>query len=120
MEIDMHYQATYLAARLAGFDKPQATTIAHAAQYVDESDMSRLQDKDAGFWIRDFKPHPTVQSTNELIRDTVNLWKWDSSTRTGWSEAYLRHLRRVWACFHFLPGNYGPDAPFRACSEPCQ
>lgn len=112
MEIDMHYQATYLAARLAGFDKPQATTIAHAAQYVDESDMSRLQDKDAGFWIRDFKPHPTVQSTNELIRDTVNLWKWDSSTRTGWSEAYLRHLRRVWACFHFLPGNYGPDAPF--------
>ena len=45
MEIDMHYQATYLAARLAGFDKPQATTIAHAAQYVDESDMSQLQDK---------------------------------------------------------------------------
>ena len=63
---------------------------------------SRLQDKDAGFGSRDFGRTPTVQSTNELIRDTVNLWKWDSSTRTGWS---VRPICAICAgsgrCFHF-------------------
>lgn len=37
MKIDFHYYATYVAARLAGYNFPDAQTIAHASQYVDES-----------------------------------------------------------------------------------
>ena len=36
MNMDFHYYATYLAARVAGYEKEEAKTIAYAAQYVDE------------------------------------------------------------------------------------
>ena len=37
MQIDFHHATTYVVARLAGFPQPQAATVAHASQYVDDA-----------------------------------------------------------------------------------
>ena len=37
MQIDFHHTATYVVARLAGFAHNEASTIAYASQYVDDS-----------------------------------------------------------------------------------
>lgn len=90
MDIDFHYRATYFAARAAGYDRDEATTIAHAAQYIDDADSSKLLSHD----VLGFHPVPTVQTNEEL----------------GWGRVYTSltdtDLRRVWVPFHFLPGNY--------------
>ncbi|MGD9158105.1 MAG: hypothetical protein PVG39_06855 [Desulfobacteraceae bacterium] len=56
MNIDFHYYGTYVAARLAGYDFTSAQTIAHAAQYVDDSDEVMLKDPMGSYYIRDFTP----------------------------------------------------------------
>ena len=40
MQIDFHHGATYVIARLAGFDADDALTVAYAAQYVDDATNS--------------------------------------------------------------------------------
>lgn len=42
MDIDFHYYATYVAARVAGYANKDAYIIAHAAQYVDVSDYFNM------------------------------------------------------------------------------
>lgn len=42
MDKDFHYYGTYVAVRYAGYSTVEAQTIAHAAQYVDDSTHSRL------------------------------------------------------------------------------
>lgn len=114
MDIDMHYFGTYAAARLAGYDLGEATTIAHAAQYVDESTAATLLDDKGAYLVPDFKPHPTIQETSldgEVSQAAFKPYMQSSATETGWSDAYLNHVRRVWASFHFLPANYGAQPP---------
>lgn len=100
MNIDFHYYATYVAARLAGYGFAEAQTIAHAAQYVDDSTLGMLRNGQGDYYIKDFTPVPTVQSLKELLLfDT-----------TEWSGSNLLKTYNVWIPFHFLPGNYGrPD-----------
>ncbi len=100
MELDFHYYATYLAGCLAGFPADAATRIAHAAQYIDESDPDMLTDSSGGFLIRDFKPVPTVHTNAQLAKMVTD-------NPTSWTASSLRELRQVWSVFHFLPGNYG-------------
>jgi hypothetical protein len=95
MNLDFHYYGTYVAASLAGYTFAEAQTIAHAAQYVDDSDNSRLKDSSGNYFIKDFVPVPTVHSIKELM--TGNAM---------WSEQFADEIQRVWAVFHFLPGNY--------------
>jgi hypothetical protein len=95
MNIDFHYYATYVAARLAGYKKKEAETIAYAAQYVDDSTEELLKDAKDNYYIKDFKPIPTCQSKGELIKYNVD-----------WSGSNLQKIQNVWIPFHFLPGNY--------------
>jgi len=37
MQIDFHHAVTYVAVRLAGLSAADASKVAHAAQYVDDS-----------------------------------------------------------------------------------
>jgi hypothetical protein len=98
MNIDFHYYGTYAAARYAGYSYKEATTIAHAAQYVDDSEEKRLaRDK-----ITDFRLIPTVHALQNMIfKDFV------------WTEDGYNELLRVWPVFHFLPGNYDKDNAYR-------
>lgn len=38
MQIDFHYDAIYVLARYAGFNREEAIIIAHSSQYVDDAE----------------------------------------------------------------------------------
>ncbi len=86
MQIDFHHTTTYVVARLAGFNKPQADIIAHAAQYVDDATNS-------GTVFFDNKALYNRISSAHKILDIRN------------TRALANH--QVWIPFHFLPGNGG-------------
>ena len=86
---DFHYYGTYTAARLAGFDRDDATIIAHSAQYVDDSTRDRILDPE------------------ELSRLSTGTNISFHGERSDHEPADIE-LRRVWVPFHFLPGNFSP------------
>ena len=105
MDIDFHYYATYAAACKAGFTPQDATIIATAAQYVDDSNIEHISECLASvarpgrrYYIEDFVPVPTVQTIEEFVRMEINP--------DEWGDSFLNNLRQVWTVFHFLPGNY--------------
>lgn len=109
MDIDFHYYATFAAARAAGYSSDDAVTIAHAAQYVDDSSMERLVvngfnyaitqvlDSAVKFNITAFTPVPTLHTLPELGQ---------MEAKPTWSTNDRGKIRRVWSVFHFLPANY--------------
>lgn len=89
MQIDFHHTVTYVAARLAGFEKSESEVIAYAAQYVDDCTSS-------GTVYFDNKAlYERLSSAHKMI-DHRNM------------EAMANH--QVWMPFHFLPGNGGKAA----------
>lgn len=101
MNMDFHYYATYLAARVAGYEKEEAKTIAYAAQYVDESDADMI-DKELLPGLAE--PTPTIESMGTLLKrslDWINLKTQD----WGRESAQIKESEPVWRSFHFLPGN---------------
>jgi len=86
MQIDFHHAVTYVVARFAGFDHDPAATIAHAAQYVDDSSES-------GFVHFDNEMRFYRQASAHPVYDLANM---DDDTDA-----------ESWLPFHFLPGNGG-------------
>lgn len=89
MQIDFHHATTYVAARIAGFEKKEAKIVAHAAQYVDDVTSSgpvRFHNK--FLYERISSAHKMIDIRN--TRDLAN--------------------HQVWIPFHFLPGNGGFEA----------
>lgn len=108
MNKDFHYEGTYAAACLAGFSPEEAAKIAWAAQTVDEC------------------------TERKLGRYYEKLMCWDpvftceETTETAWAEAKilsderdgaLCRLRKIWMCFHFLPGNIDGRQRYTAIPE---
>lgn len=89
MQIDFHHATTFVAARLAGFTKPDAEIIAYASQYVDDATTTGpvCFDNNAVFG-RTSSAHKAVD-----LRNTIPL-----------------ENQSVWMPFHFLPGNGGLPA----------
>jgi hypothetical protein len=89
MQIDFHHAITYICARLAGFDNNDASTIAYAAQYVDDATNGGLIRFDNGaLFQRISSAHKLFDYRN--FQDLANY--------------------QVWLPFHFLPGNGGLPA----------
>jgi hypothetical protein len=89
VQIDFHHGATYVIARLAGFDHLDAEVVAYAAQYVDDATNGGLIAFDNGaMYKRMSSAHRTLDYRN--FRELAN--------------------HRVWIPFHFLPGNGGLPA----------
>lgn len=89
MQIDFHHATTYVAARLAGFEKKDAKIVAYAAQYVDDATSSGLVRFHNKFlYERTSSAHKMIDTRN--TRDLAN--------------------HQVWIPFHFLPGNGGLEA----------
>jgi len=107
MTLDFHYYGTYVAARLAGYDLDSAQTIAHAAQYVDDSNKSMLSDSLGHPYISDFSPIPTGQSMWDMVDKDI-----------FWSEEALNEIADIWVPFHFLPGNYGINNDIKEYTGP--
>ena len=108
MNIDFHYYATYMAAWLAGFDEDEAIVIAHAAQYVDESDASMIDSQLEKLGV---KPQPTVMSDGEYTK----YYKIESMF--SWKDSQLSEIQRAWMPFHFLPGNLGNEIGYQGVTS---
>jgi hypothetical protein len=102
MDISFHYYGTYTAARLAGFNVDEATTIAYSAQYVDDSIAYFKRILNKGEYGLTIQPIATCQ-------DPVMELGW-SGFSGGFIGPILEEMRKVWVPFHFLPGNYRSQA----------
>ncbi|KVC59945.1 hypothetical protein WI73_31285 [Burkholderia ubonensis] len=88
MQIDFHHAVTYVAARLGGMPHDQASTVAQAAQYVDDATCDGPLQFDSG------ERYVRVTSSHKMQDITKNAEAADN--------------RLVWLPFHFLPGNAAP------------
>ncbi len=89
MQIDGHHTLTYIAGRLAGYSRKNASIIAYSAQYVDDATNSGvIRFKNGAMYNRISSAHKMLDYRN--------------------SDELANHL--VWVPFHFLPGNGGKPA----------
>ena len=78
MQIDFHHATTYVVARLSGFPQPQAATVAHASQYVDDATCSGMIRFDNGaLYSRICSAHKMVDPKNA---DALASWSSDGRT----------------------------------------
>jgi hypothetical protein len=90
MQIDFHHAVTYVATRLGGLSHEDASTVAHAAQYVDDATTDGPLTFTTGErYVRVTSAHKTFD-----IKDNADH----------------ANNRLVWVPFHFLPGNEAPPA----------
>ena len=90
MQEDFHYYATYAAAVLAGYSHDESLQICYSANLVDSCSRTFLE--------RIGAPHSaaTTQLQLEMMKARLD--------RIG-----LQDITRIWASFHFLPGDlYAP------------
>ena len=86
MQLDFHYYATYCAAALAGYSHEESLEIAYSSQFVDCCTRTLLS-KIGG---------PMSAATTQL---SLEMMEADTSP------AGLQDITRIWASFHFLPGD---------------
>ena len=96
MQLDFHYYATYCAAALAGYTHEESLEIAYSAQFVDCCTRTLLS-KIGG---------PPSAATTQLSLEMM-----DADT----SPVGLQDITRIWASFHFLPGDL--KAEKKGCSK---
>jgi hypothetical protein len=84
MQVDFHHAVTYICGRLAGLSDAEASTVAYAAQYVDDATNSGLVRFDNGAMFN------RISSAHKLF-DYRNFRELSNY--------------QVWIPFHFLPGN---------------
>ena len=86
MQIDMHYYGTYAMARAAGLNRETARTVATSSQFVDDNAA---------------RGHVTFRDGARIDKEATAHHPVDLSNLDD------RDQRRVWAPFHFIPGNIG-------------
>lgn len=86
MQKDFHYYATYCAAYLAGYSHEESLAIGYSAQFVDCCSRSLLTKLNA----------PRAAATTQLQLEMMDA-KPDPVS--------LQNITRIWASFHFLPGD---------------
>ena len=86
MQIDMHYYGAYAMARAAGLNQEAARTVATSSQFVDDNVA---------------RDHVTFRDGSRIDTEATAHHPFDLSNRDAHDQ------RRVWAPFHFIPGNVG-------------
>lgn len=86
MQKDFHYYATYCAAFLAGYSHEESLTIGYSAQFVDCCSRSLLTK------LGGPKAAATTQLQLEMMDSKLDI-------------VGLQNVTRIWASFHFLPGD---------------
>ena len=84
MQDDFHYNATYLAAILAGYKPEEAFVISYSAQFVDCCSATFIKN------VKGPVNAATTQLQLELMEQRTDIWG-------------LQEITRIWAAFHFLP-----------------
>lgn len=86
MQLDFHYYATYCAAFIAGYSHEDSLRIGYSSQFTDcccESFLSKVGGP---------RSAATTQLQMELMDTKIDLYG-------------LQDITRIWASFHFLPGD---------------
>jgi hypothetical protein len=96
MQKDFHYYATYCAARLAEYSHEDSLAICYSSQFVDCCTRTLLSSLKA----------PLSAATTQLQLELMNA-------RTD--PVGLQDITRIWASFHFLPGDL--QAPVKRASR---
>jgi len=86
MQLDFHYYATYCAAILSGYTHEDSVAIAYSAQFVDCCSRTLLKRING----------PDSAATTQLQLEMMD---------TKLDPIGLQDITRIWASFHFLPGN---------------
>lgn len=86
MQLDFHYYATYCAAYIAGWSHEDSLDIAYSAQFTDCCSRTLLKKIGA----------PLSAATTQLQLELM-----DADT----GPIGLQDITRIWASFHFLPGD---------------
>ena len=86
MQKDFHYYATYCAAYIAGYSHEESLAIGYSAQFVDCCSRSLLTK------LNGPKSAATTQLQLEMMDTRLDL-------------VGLQNITRIWASFHFLPGD---------------
>ncbi len=94
MQEDFHYYATAAAALLAGYSPAESMEIGYASQYTDCCSRTLLRRLKAP------RAAATTQSQTELADAGTDL-------------IGLQDITRIWASFHFLPGDLYAKLPKR-------
>ena len=97
MQLDFHYYATYCAAIIAGYTHDESLQIAYSDQFTDCCSMSLLQKLNG----------PLNAATTQLQLELMDA-------RTD--PVGLQDITRIWASFHFLPGDLDAK-PEKYCSR---
>ena len=92
MQLDFHYYATYCAAILAGYSHDESLQICTAAQYVDCCTRTALRKMKAP------RSAATTQSQMEMAELRPGILT-------------FQEITRIWASFHFLPGDLHAKKP---------
>ena len=92
MQIDFHYYATYCAAFLAGYTHEECLEICGSAQFTDCCSATLLSGIGA----------PLSAATTQLQLEIMDA-KGDILS--------IQDITRIWASFHFLPGDLSADVP---------
>ncbi len=90
MQLDFHYYATYCAAVIAGYTHEESLGIAYSAQFTDCCSRTLLS-RIGG---------PLSAATTQLQLELM-----DAAT----DPAGLHDITRIWASFHFLPGDLNAE-----------
>ena len=86
MQKDFHYYATYCAAYIAGYTHEESLAIGYSAQFVDCCSRTLLTKLNG----------PKSAATTQLQMEMMDA-KLDP--------VGLQNITRIWASFHFLPGD---------------
>lgn len=92
MQYDMHYYGTYAMAAAAGIPQEDAETIATAAQFVDDQNITS--------WV-------LTKSQEGILGTATAHHPLEAGVRTFFNTAEANDTRIVWVPFHFLPGAEG-------------
>lgn len=97
MQLDFHYYATYCAAYIAGWSHEDCLDIAYSAQFTDCCSRTLLK-RIGG---------PLSAATTQLQLELMDA----DADLVG-----LQDITRIWASFHFLPGDLYAKPPYK-CSK---
>ena len=86
MQLDFHYYATYCAAAIAGYTHAESLQVAYSDQFTDCCSRTLLKKLNG----------PLSAATTQLQLELMDA----RTDITG-----LQDITRIWASFHFLPGD---------------
>ena len=115
MDVDFHYYATFVAARLAGYSADESLVIATSAQMIDENAHHSVFEHQSNYFNSDnygsyVNNLGSIRVYDSALTDKTLLHTFQpiQSFQVTFDVAFSGDIYKesIWAAFHFLPGNF--------------